>query len=293
MPLLEQDSSADIHCGSVELTLANRNGRTRLTHIRTRPPLLVQQALYPDAGMPHLALVMLSNPTGGIFQGDQHRIAVAVEPGAAAHVTGQGATRIHAMPHGRARQDVVLKVASGGYLEYLPDPVIPYRDSHFEQRLTLEVAAGGTLVYWDIICPGRIAMGESFRYRRLSSRLEVVDAGDRMSFREAFTLDPTRNMPLAGFGLPDGQVRPRGCTLGSMLLIADGPEMEPLLAGLQELVSTIPDVAVGATRLPNRVGLGVRALGVDTATVRSALTQCWAVARKHLLGTSLPFLRKY
>ena len=127
MLLSARGSSAGIHQGSVALTLASRGGRTRLAQSRARPPLQVQQALYPDPALPNLAMVMLSNPTGGIFQGDRHRIAVNVEPGAAAHVTGQGATRVHAMPHGMARQDVELVVAEDGYLEYLPDPIIPYR----------------------------------------------------------------------------------------------------------------------------------------------------------------------
>ena len=91
-----------VHHGSIELTLAERYGRTRLVRSRTRPPLLLQRALYPDCALPHLALVMLANPTGGIFQGDHHHIAITVESGAAAHVTTQSSTKAHSMPDGRA-----------------------------------------------------------------------------------------------------------------------------------------------------------------------------------------------
>ena len=293
MPLSAPGSPAAPHHGSLELTLANRDGRTRLAQSRTRPPLQVQQALYPDPALPHLALVVVSNPTGGIFQGDHHRIAVTVEPGAAAHVTGQGATRIHAMPCGSSGQDVDLAVAGGGYLEYLPDPVIPYRDSQFEQRITLSVAPGGSLICWDIITPGRVAMGESFRYRRLASRLEVMDSYGRPAYHEAFSLEPSRGLVLARDGSPDRQGTGPGCTLGSMLVIAEDPGLNALLAELQELLPTVPGVAAGVTRLPNRVGVGVRALGAETSAVREALTRCWAAARQHLLGIPVPFLRKY
>ena len=293
MLLSAPNSAAGIHHGSVELTLAKRDGLTRLVRSRTRPPLLVQQALYPDPALPHLAMVMLSNPTGGIFQGDRHRIAVTVEPEAAAHVTGQGATRIHAMPHGSARQDVDLAVAGGGYLEYLPDPLIPYRDSDFEQRITLSVAPGGALVYWDIITPGRVAMGESFRYRRLASRLTVLDSFGHPACYEAFNLDPSRGPTLARRVFPDLQGADSGCTLGSMLVIADDPGLNALLAELQELLPTVPGVAAGATLLPNRAGVGIRALGAETSAVREALTRCWAAARQRLLGSPVPFLRKY
>ena len=293
MLLSAPNSSADTHNGSLELNLAFRDGRTRLTQTRARPPLQVQQALYPDTGLPHLAMVMVANPTGGIFQGDRHSIDVKVESGAAAHVTGQGATRIHSMPHGSARQDVSLAVADGGYLEYLPDPIIPYRDSDFEQRTTLSVAAGGVLLYWDIITPGRVAMGESFDYRRLAYRLEVSDSAGGTAFREAFTLDPSRRLPLQRevFSTKPGKSHP--CTLGSMLIIARDPSLGALLAELQELLPSIPGIAAGASLLPNGVGVGVRALGNDAAAVRDALTGCWAVTRQRLMGSSVPFLRKY
>ena len=279
--------------GSVELTLASRNGRTRLVQSRTRPPLQVQQALYPDPALPHLAMVMLSNPTGGIFQGDHHRIGVNVEPGAAAHVTGQGAARIHAMPQGMARQDVDLVVAEGGYLEYLPDPVIPYRDSDFEQRATLTVASGSKLIYWDIITPGRVAMDESFRYRRLFSRLDVMDCSRRPAYHEAFTLNPSKGLPLARRASSSRQGEAPGCTLGSMLVITGDQGAQALLSDLQEVLPTMPGVAAGATLLPNRLGVGIRVLGDEAPEVREALTQCWAAARQRLLGCGIPFLRKY
>ena len=286
-------SPADTHHGSVELTLAKRGERTRLAQVRSRPPLQVQQALYPDPALPDMALVMLSNPTGGIFQGDRHRIAVHVEAGAVAHVTGQGATRIHSMPHGMARQDVDLVVAEDGYLEYLPDPMIPYKDSDFRQNTTLKVASGGKLIYWDIITPGRVAMGESFRYRRLHNRLEVMDCSGGPVYREAFSLDPARGLPLArGTSSGLSGIGP-GCTLGSMLVILPGKELRSLLVELQEMVRAFPDVEAGATLLPNRMGVGIRALGNEAQGVRDALTQCWAAARKYLLGLSLPLLRKY
>ncbi|MDE2939846.1 MAG: urease accessory protein UreD [Chloroflexota bacterium] len=286
-------SGAGIQQGVIDLTLAKRGERTRLAQVRSRPPLQVQQALHPDSGLPDMALVMLSNPTGGIFQGDRHRIAVKVEPGAMVHVTGQGATRIHTMPDESACQDVELVVADGGYLEYLPDPVIPYRDSDFQQRTTLTVASGGKLIYWDIITPGRVAMGESFRYRRFHNKLEVMDCGGHPVYREAFSLNPARGLS-PGCGIFSGRLGTGpGCTLGSMLVILPGTDFRALSIELQDLVTNIPDVAAGAGLLPNRVGVGVRVLGNEATEVRNALTQCWAAARKHLLGASLPFLRKY
>ena len=288
------NSPAPTTCfGSVELTLSPRDGRTRLVESRTRPPLQVQRALYPDRNVPHLALVMLANPTGGVFQGDHHHIKINVESGGAAHVTTQSSTKVHSMPDGWARQDVHLYVASGGYLEYLPDPVIPFRDSDFEQRTAISVEPGGVLVFWDVLTPGRVAMGESFRYRRFANRLEVKDGEGGTGYRDSFEIVPSRRNPLAQSvpGLP--HAGHRGNNLGAMLLIADAPNLRELLGDMQRALSTCGDVSAGVTRLPNRAGLGIRVLGAETAAVQAALKHCWGVIRGRLLEVDLPFLRKY
>ena len=105
--LLAREPSADAASrgqnGLVDLILERRAGRTRLTQSRTRPPLLVQQALYPDEAAPDMAYVFLANPTGGLLQNDRHRIAVSVGAGARAHVTTQSATKVIHHDGGRRR----------------------------------------------------------------------------------------------------------------------------------------------------------------------------------------------
>ena len=294
MPLPASSSpAAETYQGSVELTLAQRDGRTRLVRSRTRPPLQVQRTLYPDQGLPHLALVMLANPTGGIFQDDHHRISVVVEPGAAAHLTTQSSTKVYSMPNGQARQDVHLEVAAGGYLEYLPDPVIPYQNSDLEQHTTLSVAPGGTLVFRDILTPGRIAMGESFRYRRIANHLESLEGKGHTAYRESFEIVPSRHSPLARGVLGVPPAGHQGNTLGSMLVISDAPHLQALLEEIQEALPRCQGVSAGATRLPNGAGLGIRAIGPETAAVQAAFKHCWGLIRRHMLAVDLPYLRKY
>ena len=120
----------------------------------------------------------------------------------------------------------------------------------------------------------------------------MLDCSGSPLYREAFTLDPARGRPLARGVLSDQRGTESAYTLGSMLIVG-GAEMRPLLAELQELLPASPGVAGGATMLPNNAGVGVRALGVETPSVREALTQCWAAARRRLIGAALPFLRKY
>lgn len=133
--------------GLADLTLERRAGRARLTRTRTWPPLMAQQTLYPDVALPEMAFVFLANPTAGLLDGDVHEISLTVGAGAQAHITTQSAAKIHAMPPGGvAVQRITLHVASGGYLEYLPDPLIPYRDAALEQSVVIRLEPGAALL---------------------------------------------------------------------------------------------------------------------------------------------------
>ena len=302
--------------GRAELELERRAGRTRLTHSRTRPPLQVQQALYPDGALPDMAFVFLANPTGGLLDGDRQEISVAVHSGAKAHITTQSAAKIYAMPRGgQAEQRIALDVAAGGYLEYLPDPLIPYRDAALNQTISINLEPGAALLTWEVITPGRTAMGEAFRYRRISSRLTVTRRGKNPpAYREAFDLTPADG-GLTELGLlgpadiphphssgtpPPGAERqsPSGLSLagpvlGSLLIICEPEAARNLLERLPESLSTSGGAYAAASLLPDGAGAGVKAIGPDTEAVQSTLSRAWAVARQELLAAPPPFLRKY
>ena len=279
--------------GVAELTLALRDGRTRLAHSSTRPPLQVQGALYPDQALPALAQVLLSNPTGGVFQGDDHLVSVTVASGAAAHVSTQSATKAHAMPWGAAKQRVNLNVAPGGYLEYLPDPLIPYHDSDFQQHTTISVKPGGILVFWDVLTPGRLAMGEAFQYRRLANCLHILKEDGMPAYIDSFEVIPSLRNPLSEYVAGPLVPEYRAYSLGSMLVVGEGRELRELQLEVQAVTAQTDRVAAGVTLLPGRIGLGIRVLGRECDEVQEILKKCWAITRKCLLGVGVPESRKY
>ena len=291
------DAGAPGQNGSVALVLERRAGRTRLTHCCTRPPLLVQQALYPDDAAPDMACVFLANPTGGLFQNDCHSIAVSVGAGAKAHVTTQSATKAYTMTEGVAEQRVRLNVAAGGYLEYLPDPLIPYRDASLEQEVEIVCEPGGALLFSDVITPGRVAMGESFRFRRISNRVTVRGQSGRPAYREAFDLDPgagnLTGVGILGFGSRQDADDASARTLGSLLVVCDGLTARSILDRVRRNLGCCQGVIGGASMLPGGNGVGVKMIGQDCAAVQQAMNRVWSIARQELLGVAAPALRKY
>ena len=291
------DAGPRVQDGLAELTLEQRAGRTRLTRSRTRPPLQVQQALYPDDSLPDMAYVFLANPTGGLLENDRQEIRVSVGSGARAHVTTQSATKVHTMVDGIAEQRVSIDVAGGGYLEYLPDPLIPFQDASLVQSVRISLEPEAMLVYGDMLTPGRVASGEAFRFSRISNRLAVYRQQDRPVYLEAYDLAGGSDhlMSIAVLGEPDPTEAgaPVGRTYGSMLILCDAEPAGRVLHAFRASIPGCRGVSSGASILPDGNGVGVKIIGPDRAAVQSAMSLAWSVARRVLLGAATPALRKY
>ena len=284
--------------GLADLTFAPRDGRTRLVRSLTRPPLTVGRTLYPDEALRDLAHLILANPTAGIFAGDRLAIRVRVLAGGRAHLTTQAATRLHPMPRQptgaqssprAATQRIHLLVEPGAALEWLPDPTIPFRGARFSQATTLTVAPGGTLIYSDVLTPGRVAMGESLAYTRLQNHLHVQTPDGRPLYREAFSLLPGHRSPL-GRAL----LGPQAATLGTLLVVTDALNPETLRDALRAEIADHGggEVRWGVALLPAG-GVCIKSLGENTQQVEGLLRAAWAVARRELWGVGLPSTRKY
>lgn len=293
MSLLQLDSAPTPLHGSADLTFAVRDGRTRLVRSRVNPPLVVQRTLYLDENLDDMAFVYLANPTPGIFQGDRQIIEIKVSPGAKAHVTNQSATKIHAMPELSASQDTRLIVEDQGYLEYLPEPIIPFQGARFSQRTHISVSAGGTLIYSEILAPGRLAHGELLAYRSLSNSLTISRPDGFPIYHEAYCLQPAVRFPLAGGIL----MNERQSTLGTLLIVTSDVKASVLADNLRECLNdstaTSLDNKVGITSLSGGHGVGIKVIGSETHSVKSVLTHLWSASRGQLIGSEAPAPRKY
>ena len=276
--------------GLAELVLAPRLGRTRLTRRRIRPPLAVPRALYPDEALPDMAYVYLVDPTAGLLSGDRRRVSVTVCPGARAHITTQSAAKVFTMPEGKAGQRVELTAEAGGWLEYLPDPIIPFADADLESETVITLVSGGTLLFGETLTPGRTAMGEAFRYRRLANELTVRDREGLLLYREAYELTPA-DRDLFTPAVLGGAARPR--TMATALVLTDRTPAPRLAEWLRAALPEVDGLLAAATVLPNDIGAAVKVIADDAALARSALAACWSAARKHLLGAPPPTPRKY
>jgi urease accessory protein len=271
--------------GLLELSLARCHGVTRVRHQYQRAPLHVYRPIHLDAGRPDMAFIFMQQSGDGLVQGDRYRIDIDCAPGAAAHVTTQAATNIYPAQQNFATQLVNLRVGAGAVLEYLPDPVVPYRGSRFFQRTRLTVDPNSTVMLSEILPPGRVAYGEARLYDFYWAETEVRRSDGTLLFADVLRLSPGAGDDLRSLGRLGGHD-----VIATLYVIAVMPSS--LIPRLRTALAACPDVLAGVSELPNHCGVVVRLLGSTSKAVLAAVRTAWHAARLPLLGAPAPNLRK-
>ena len=153
--------------------------RTILAQCRFKLPL---QALTPLTLADGTAYLMLLNPTGGLVGGDLLTTQIVQEAGTHVCLTTPSATRVYRTAEKPAVQETVIQLGEGASLEYLPDHVIPHRDSALHQSLRVEMGRGSRAIFWDALAAGRVAHGERWNFTEwIRERKSTHAASRRMS----------------------------------------------------------------------------------------------------------------
>jgi urease accessory protein len=270
--------------GYLRLGFERRGPRTILADLDYRIPYRAQRALYCDDAMPDLAHVFLITTTGCLLQGDRMALDIALAEGARAHVTTQSATKIHSMDANYAAHAQSITLADGAYLEFLPDPIIPHRRARFVSDTKICVAPSATLLYAEIIQPGRKHHHpeECFGAAVLSMALGVTRPDGTLLFGEKLLMEPRR------FAMRQTGVMGSFDVFGNVLLCTPKAQAERIWQRTKAAVDVASGLAFGACRLPNDAGLLFKVLGRETAPVKAKLRELWDVVREEVTGVRLP-----
>lgn len=176
------------------------NGQTVLARQSFRAPFHLSKPYWDG----HALIVQVVNPTAGILAGDRLDAEISVGSGAALLVTSPSATRIFQMNEGEAGSTQRFSVKAGGWLEFMPEPLVPHRGSRFRQCTQIDVAQGGEVFFMDLLMPGRVARGETWAWDKLCLELTLRVGGARV-LRERLDQSGAEFRALATLaGLGDG-----------------------------------------------------------------------------------------
>lgn len=183
------------HEAGLELVLFHDGERTRVERRASKNQLSASRPLYFTRTKPHfLPQFYLINTSGGLVQGDRLEVAISLKNNASACMMTQSANKIYGMEKNCAVQHNEIRLDSGAYLEFIPEPNIPYGGSRFFQSTTIRLEKDSTLLYWDIIYPGRYARGEEFLYDIYSSSLDMLIEGEP-ALIDTVRIEPKKHDP--------------------------------------------------------------------------------------------------
>jgi urease accessory protein len=278
------ESHAQLHL-SFEL---DTRSSTILRVNRQQPPWRVVRGFDAPSGE---KLAHMHNVSGGVLDTDALEWRVDVGAGALAQLTSTGATRVYrSRSHDQvAKLLALVTLGEGAYFEYLPDQLIPFAGSRFEQTTRVELARGASLIWWDMIAPGRDASGELFGYESLSSTFEVCAGGEPVA-TERWCMEP-RTRP------PDSIARLGPYRYFASCYVCRAGERAAYWRTLEndlQIVAearTTADVSWGITSL-RKHGLLIRGVAMNGRPLSDGLVEFWRAAKWYLCGRAATLPRK-
>jgi urease accessory protein len=260
----------------IDLKHDSQKNKTLITHQKSQVPLFLQKALYYDETIPSMAHLFILSPSGGILQGDRYRTDITLSDNAISHITTQGATRIYKMDSNYATQIINLEVKENSYLEFLPEQLIPYKNSRYYQKINLNVDTSSTLVYSEIIVPGRVAMGELFDYDICYLKSSGSN-GSQILFNDSSILEPKKQK----ISIPS--ILGNNTIIATVYIITNKNNTVNLNDKINSAFQSNDEVKGGLSLLPNDAGIGIRILGNSSEEIRTSIYNIAKIVRQQVL----------
>lgn len=264
-------------------------GNTIIKEQYSRVPLFVQRAMYLEETLPAMAYVYIVSPSGGILQGDRYQIDIKLGNNTFAHVTTQGATRIYKMEKNYASQTIKINVDEESYFEYIPDQIIPFRNSRFYQEVHLNVHDNATMIYSEVIVPGRVASGEAFNYDICYIKTVGRNQLGKTRFIDTVKLEPRTENLRAKSNLGNLHV------VGTIYIVTKDGYINDLNHQIDQnmrLLEGKRKLSCGSSILPGRQGIIIRILGNSAEDVKKMIFEVIRITRKQIVGASFSGIRK-
>ena len=277
-----EESAYGHWAASLDLQIRKRNACSKLSRCRHKGPLYVKKPFYPEGD--DLAHIYLLHPPGGLVSGDDLRIDIDVQEGAGALVTTPGATRIYRSRHDRAlqQQHISLSVKDNASLEWFPFESIVYNDADVLLSTTVDLAAEGIFVGWEVTCFGLPASDQLFTQGAFRQHYVVKRCG-RPVFVDRLDIDA---------GTPHGQhflqgrAGMQGLTVSGFFMVSWGGDLPlSVIDWVSQLREEMQLLGVDQYVAITYVGhyLIARYLGNSAEQARYCFTHLWNLVRPIVL----------
>jgi urease accessory protein len=251
------------------------------------------------------AYTWLVNPSGGLVGGDHVSVEAQLHAGTHVLMTSPSANRIYRSLSEPVLQEIRLSVGPDSRLEWLPEVTIPFAGSRFRQSIHVDLAPGATVVLWDAIASGRVAMRERWAFASVENEICIrglapAEKGDS----PGAGLSPPVPVPLLVERyhlVPDRLPESVGLVgswdyVASLFVIGDavGADVwKRLDAALATILDEHPGLVLGAVSTPAAPGLVVKLVARSAPDLTETFEALWAAVREGLWNFPVPNLRRY
>lgn len=255
-----------------------------MRHWDRRAPLIVQQELYFDEGMPEMPCVYILSSGGPNVDGDRYENRFTVRKDAYAFISTGAATKIAEMIYNYSALKQTFVLEENAYLEYIPEATIPCRNSRYVTDTDIYIHPSATLFYGEIYTGGRkyYKDGEFFVYDLLSVCTRAFRPDGTPLFREKMVAEPKRE------SVRHVGVMHRYDVFANVIVLTPEKDAAQIYERTRAFIDREEGLAVGITHLPNRSGLIFKVLGKETQPVKRIVREFCSVVRMQIKGKPLP-----
>lgn len=255
------------HNGCLSLKFAKRGYKTIMTDCYQIPPLRASRALYLNSANPSVATVYMVETSGGLVAGDQNKFQIDVKEGADVCLIPQSATKIYPSFNGMwSSQNIDVSIGSKASLAWKTEAVIPFDKAKFRGQTVIHMAQDSTLLWGEILSPGRDKRGEIFQYSDVKTNFQVWVEEECLIY-DSLLFSPD-HMDLRQMGLLEDHLY-----VGSLWFVA--PTLQHMnLRELNEKLQRFAQIKVSASLLEGKV-VNVRWLASDLVLLKQEMNNTW------------------
>ena len=216
-----------------------------------------------------LRLVLMS-ASPGILDGDEYHQRIELEEGSVLELETQAYQRLFTMNQGASLKLTVI-AANNSLFCYLPHPVVPHSGSRFTARNQVYLSRGCTLLWGEVLTPGRKLKGESFLFARYHNINEIFVEG-KLVIRENLLIEPA-TMKLNVMGQMEGFTHQ-----ASFIFLNPSVNVRTLISRVNDLLISEQEIEFGISAAPVS-GIIVRILGYRAEQLFESLKRIAALCR--------------
>jgi len=272
--------------GALTLELKkNSEGKTIVSEQFSYPPLFTQRALYYEIELPSMAFLQIMSSSGGIVQGDRYQIDISLKNNAIVNLTTQGATRIYKMNTNFAAQSVDVSVDKGCYFEFIPDQLILYKNSRYFQQMNLQVHDNATMLYSEIIVPGRISMNEIFDFDTCFLKTIAMNQEKKLRFVDTTVMEPKKQKMIKSGLFGNKSI------VGTVYIITKQDHVLEFTSEINSLIKKSGLIG-GTSIMPKSSGVITRIIDDDSNKIKDFVYDIVKLTRKKILDAPFTGIRK-